>query len=119
MEINLKNIEQKIFMNKEIRALLPELKYIFDQWEMSYRIPGLQMLGKKSIADLLNILQSEHIDRIRNFLKEDIELNKLNHKLVDHYDFNETDEEQLCKFSEYKDFCLYRKSEEIKVTFWR
>lgn len=119
MEINLKNIEQNIFMNKEIRALLPEFKYIFDQWEMSYRIPGLQILGKKSLADLLNALQPIHLDKIRNFLNEEIELNKLNHKVVDHYYFNTTDEEQLCKFSEYKDFCLYRKGDDIQVTFWR
>lgn len=119
MEINLKNIEQIIFMNKEIRAVLPEFRYIFDQWEMSYRIPGLKAMGQKAIVDLLNGLKDEHIVKISSQLNEEIQLNRLNNKLVEHYDCNTGEYGELCRFAEYKDFCLFRKGDQLKITFWR
>jgi len=119
MEINLKNIEQIIFMNKQVRALLPEFRYIFDQWEMSHRIPGLRAMGQKAMLDLLNALKPEHNVKISEILNDEIEVNKLNNKIVEHYDCNVEDYGELCRFADYKDFCLYRKGNNVKITFWR
>lgn len=119
MEINLQNIEQIIFFDKAIQELLPEFRVQFDQWMFSFRIIGLKSHGQKAVLEVLNGLTVEHLKRLEAHFGEPVLMERLNHKLVDHYNFDKDQGDKLCEFTGYKEFCLYRNKDEISVTFWR
>jgi hypothetical protein len=119
MEINLKNIEEIIFFDKQVQHLLPEFRHLFDQWVLAYRNSGLKPLAKSSVFELMNNLDDSHIKKLENYFGKSIFINKLNHKTVDHYHCNMDQSERLCEFSDYQDLCLYRKGNDLNFTFWR
>jgi hypothetical protein len=119
MEINLKNIEEIFFFDKKLQELLPEFRHLFDQWTLSQRAVGLKALGQSSVLELLSKLNDSHKKKIEKYFDKEIFINKLNYKLVDHYDCHIESAEKLCEFSDFKDFCIYRKDNNISITFWR
>ena len=60
--INLQNVEQLIFFNKETYKLFPDSKVYFDQWMLAQRIPSLRSLVKRSVIDFLNSVTDEVIE---------------------------------------------------------
>ena len=119
MEINLRNIEEIIFFDKQIQALLPEFRQQFDQWQLAYRIPGLKAHGQKSVFEVLNTLEERHLKILESYFNEPVLMQRLNHKLVDHYNCKIEDADRLCEFTEYRDFCLHRNNDQLSITFWR
>jgi hypothetical protein len=67
MEINLKNIEEIIFFDKQVQHLLPEFRHLFDQWVLAYRNSGLKPLAKSSVFELMNNLDDSHIKKLENY----------------------------------------------------
>lgn len=120
MEINLRNIEEAIFFDKKAQALLPEFRHLFDQWQLGQRIPGMKTLGQRSVLDLLNSLNEIHIRKLEEYFGDTILVDKLDHRLVAHYEMStEAEDAGLCQFSGYRDFCLTRNGDKINVSFWR
>lgn len=117
MEINLQNIEEIIFYNKKIQSLFPEFKHLFDQWNLSKRIITLQSLGKRTIIDLLNSLNKDHINKLENYFNDKIFLDKINGNTVYNIyaDINNIEN----NFSEFKDFCITRNKDKLGITLWR
>jgi hypothetical protein len=118
MEINLKNIEQQIFFDEKICEKLPEFRHLFDQWRMSKQYPGFGNLGNRSVLDLLNSLEPKHIAILEEYFKTSILLNKIDPHIVRHHE-NGLNTEGLCEFSGYKEFCIYRSKDKMKLSFWR
>jgi len=118
MEINFKNIEDQIFFDEKVHKLFPEFRGLFEQWKVSVQFPGLGTLGKRSVLEFLNALNSDHIKILEKYFGTDIIVNKINHEIVKNH---EADMEnlELCEFSAYKEFSIYRKDGKIKMTFWR
>lgn len=120
MEINLQNIEQLIFYDKNVQSSLPEFRHFFDQWSLGQRIPALNTLAKRSVLDLLNALNEDQIARLEEYFKDTILVDKIDNRLVAHYKTSTNEENnEFCRFSGYRDFCLTRKGDQISVTFWR
>ena len=119
MEINLQNVEEIIFYDKNVQELLPEFRVQFDQWMFSNRIPGLRQHGQKAILEVLNGLTLDHLKRLETHFGESVLMERLNHKLVDHYNCNKDSADRLCEFVGYQEFCLYRNQDELCMTFWR
>ena len=119
MEINLRNIEEIIFFNKDAQAVLPEFRQQFDQWQLAYRIPGLKALGQRSVLEVLNTLEERHLKSLESYFGEPVLMQRLNHKLVDHYNCSIEEANRLCEFTEYKDFCIHRNKDKLSITFWR
>lgn len=119
MEINLKNIEEIIFFDKNVQLLMPEFRHLFDQWRLSHRVSGLGQMAKHSIFELMNSLETVHIEKLEEHFGEKIFINKLNKNLVEHYDCNTEDCNRLCEFSEFIGLALYRNGNDLKFTFWR
>ena len=119
MQINLQNVEQLIFMDRNAQSLLPKFNHLFDQYRLSHFAPGLKSLGQRSVLELLNSLDGSHVAALSEYFGEEVEIQKLSHKIVEHYDFNTEYSGELCRFSGYKEFCLTRHKDEIKASFWR
>lgn len=118
MEINLQNIEEQIFFDKKIHALLPEFRHYFDQWQLSKVYPGFGNLGSRSVVDLLNSIEAKHLRILEEYFGSSILLNKIDPKIVQNFQCS-VDDANLCEFSGYKDFCFFRDKNQMKITFWR
>ena len=118
MEINLKNIEEQILFDENIQKLLPEFRGLFEQWKVSIQFPGLGTLGKRTLLEFLNKLDGKHIKILEEYFGTDVFINKINHEIVKNYE-EDLENLQLCEFSAYKEFSIYRKDGKIKMTFWR
>jgi hypothetical protein len=120
MIINLKNIEELIFYDKKVQLLLPDLRHLFDQWSLGQRFSGMKTLAQRSVLDLLNSLNNEHILKLQEHFGDIIILDKIDNRLVANYSTNvDQFENELCKFTGYRDFCLTRKNNQLEITFWR
>ena len=119
MEINFQNIEETFFLDRKVQDLLPEFKQQFDSWKISQMVPGLKPLAQKSLFEVLNNIDKKQIEKLEKHFGTNVYINKLNNKVVQHYNFNEYSHDELCQFSEYKDFCITANKDGIKATFWR
>lgn len=119
MIINLQNIEEIIFFDKKIQSLFPEFRHLFDQWQLGKRVSEMSNLGQRSIIELLNSLEEKQILKLREYFGDIIIIDKINHKIVEFYDFNLEDENVLCKYTGYRDFCLHRDKDTVNVSLWR
>ena len=119
MEINIQNIEEIIFLDKKAQEHLPEFRYLFDQFNLAHRASGLGQMAKHSAMELLNKIAETHLVRLEEHFGEPVFVNRLNNKLVDHYDCSVDDHGRLCEFSEYGGMALHRNMDELKFTFWR
>lgn len=117
MEINLKNIEEIFFYDKKLQELFPEFRHFFDQWMVGKRVPALTSMAKKSILDLLESIDLKHVEKLEKYFNTKIAIVKLNTKLVKNHQINL--DENICGFTEYKDFCVYRKKDQVFLSFWR
>jgi hypothetical protein len=119
MEINLQNIEEVFFLDKKVQELLPEYRQQFDSWRLAQMASGLRPLAQKSIFDVLNNITNEQINRLIQHFGENVYINKLNERIIEHYNFNVSDSHELCKYSDFKEFCISMNKDQLSVTFWR
>lgn len=117
MEINLKNVEEIIFFDTKMHEILPEFRHFLDQWRLGKTIPALGGLGSKSVLDLLNSLEVDHIKRLEDYFGTSIVVSKLDTNVVKNHSIKVGDD--LCGFTAFKDFCISRNKESISLTFWR
>lgn len=119
MKLNLQNIEDILFMDKKIQRLFPEFRHYFDQWMISKRVPGMQTLGKKTLMDMLNSLDVEHLNKLEEYFNDKIILEKIDYHIVKNKVFTLDNMPEWCEFNDYIDFCITRNKEDAKITFWR
>lgn len=117
MRINLKNVEEIIFFDKNVHKILPEFRHFFDQWNLGNITSALSNLASKSVFDLLNSLKEEQIKKLEVYFGTSVVVEKLEHGIVKHISINTND--SLCGFTEFKDFCLARNKDKVFLTFWR
>jgi len=80
--INLKNIEELVFSDRELAKLFPAKKHLFDQWAMGQQHSALKTLGQRSVLQFLNGLKDDDIKIFEEYFQENIEVRKLDHKIV-------------------------------------
>ena len=119
MEINFQNIEETFFLDLKIQELLPEFQQQFDSWRIAQMIPGLKPLSQKSVLEVLNNLNKSHLEKISKHFGQQVYVSRLNNKLTKHYNFTLNHHEDLCQYSEFREFCITANKDKIGVTFWR
>jgi|APGre2960657404_1045060.scaffolds.fasta_scaffold01054_5 hypothetical protein len=119
MEINFQNIEEMFFLDKNVRELLPEFRNDFDSWRISQMSPGLRQLGQKSLMNVLNGLEKEQLQRLTDHFGKQVFVGRLNANIVEHYNFTNEQHDDLCKYTEFKDFCITMNKDGVVATFWR
>lgn len=118
--INFNSAENLIFENKKAQEILPNFRFLFNQWAMGKQMPSLKFLCKRSILDLINSLTDEDIKLLEGFFGEKIEVKKLEYNIV---------KTLTCKISELSyelerlewkgNFSMYRKNDIVYLLFWR
>lgn len=120
MKINLSNVEEVIFRDREVQKLLPEFAPNFDQWRLAQRVPGLKQMGKRAVIDILKAMSGEHIEKLENYFQDSIILDSIDERIVVNKSAPlELLEKELCEISGFQDFCLYRDQDQVHISFWR
>jgi hypothetical protein len=119
MELNLQNIEELIFYDKKVQRLLPEFRHLFDQWRLGKQVPGMQAIGKRSVFDLLNGLEPYHVQKLEEYFAAKIILDKIDYSIIVHYEGGLEEPAELCRYSNFKEFCVYRDADNFYISFWR
>jgi len=120
--INLQNVEELIFFNKETYELFPDSKVYFDQWMLAQRIPSLRSLGKRSVIDFLNSITDEGIERLESYFEDSITLELIDYHIVKTHSFNVEDMEKELNSTPtagYNNFNVSRNKNIVNITFWR
>jgi hypothetical protein len=120
MRINIQNVEELIFQNKEIWQKMPDLMYLRDQWRMSNMTPMLRAMGKKSLLEFLRVAKESHEDIISEHFQTMVTIDKIERHIVKNVEFSVDDEDLNFDSHEiYTAFSTYRKGDKIYMTFWR
>jgi len=119
MEINFKNVEDIIFMDRTVQAVLPWFKHLFDQYNLSFIVSGMKSLGQRSVFELLNSLDARSVEALMAHFGDTVVVSKLSDKVADSYQFEAENAGSICEYSGYKDLCITRTGDLIKASFWR
>lgn len=119
MKINLKNIEELIFYDRKLHKFFPEFQHFFSQWQLGQSIPSLKNLSKRSVIECLNSLESKHLKILEEYFKEQVLIDKIDDNIIATHENCIQNVEELCKFSNFQDFCITRDHNNYKITFWR
>ena len=120
--INLQNVEELIFFDKETYELFPDSKVYFDQWMLAQRIPSLRSLGKRSVIDFLNSVTDEGIERLESYFEDSVTLELIDYHIVKTHSFNVEDVEEKLNYTStvgYNNFNVSRNKNIVNITFWR
>ena len=120
MEINIQNVEELIFQNKEIWRKMPDLIHLRDQWRISRMTPMLRAMGKKCILDFLRMAKNQHEDIISEHFGTHVTIDKIERHLVHNTDFLvEDDNVDFELHDNFTAFSTFRKEGKVRITFWR
>jgi len=119
--LNLDNVEELVFRNKEVRKLLPEFRPMFDQWKLSQMLPSLKNMGRRSVLDFLNSVESSHEKILASFFGDEVTVDRMNYNIVSNQVFSlDFAEENLNDGDErFPNFSLDRDRERIYIVWWR
>lgn len=119
MEINLYNLEDKIFSNSELQKKLSDFKEIFDQWKFAKRIGGMASRIKEMEMNLLNSIEQKHIDILSQHFGSNVILKRINNNITKSFCFSLSDCEVPVEAKEYREFCVHRGKDDFNLTLWR
>ncbi|MHA2046003.1 MAG: hypothetical protein ACW99G_14520 [Candidatus Thorarchaeota archaeon] len=117
LNINLQNIEELVFLDRNLQREIPECKPLFDQWKLAQMTPSLKSMGKRAKLDLLNRL-SEFEEILSGYFKTSITIDKLDYHIVKNLEFA-IDDVQITDTEGYLDFSVSRIGEHLYISFWR
>jgi len=120
MEITLYNIREKIFSDSEAQKKLYYFKQIFDQWNISYSVGGMESRLKSMELELLNSLDNEHIEIIKeHFNVSEVTIRKISNNLSKNYKISKDSDNLPKEIIEYREFCVSITKDDIYLTLWR
>lgn len=118
--INLRNIEEFIFKNKQLKLKFPEFKAYFDQWNLAQQHSSLKSIGKQAIIDLLNNLNDSHIKIMQEYFNVSVTIDKLSNRIVKNFQCDvENLETELNKLNDFAQVCAYRQGNQVYISMWR
>jgi len=117
--INLKNIEELIFNNKEVRFLLNDFSYIFDQWFLSQRVSFLRTMRLQSLIDLINALNEQHLEKLKEYFGDTIIIDRIDYNITKHVTFNLNSDIASKLSNDITNFTISRNKDHLYLTSWR
>lgn len=118
--LNLKNIEDIVFKNNQLKSKLQKHSNIFSNWHLAYSHQSLRYIRNESLYALLRSLDTSDLAIIKEYTGLDIELDINIYKTVVNINSNlDYLEFELPLDFNYVDLCVYRKKNEVSVTLWK
>lgn len=117
MTLNFDNVEEFIFLNKNVQKLLPEHKNIFGQWALGKQVPSLNFLSQKALAILLDSLSIEQIKILEDYFQDNILVETIAYSSVKNFEFGLSENLNIDALS--NNFCITRDDDKLYMTFIR
>lgn len=119
--VNLENVEELILKNNDLVNSLPDLRYLVDQWLLTYRIPFMRNLKKKTLINFLNAIEEKHLKILQEYLGDSLAIYKINSDIVKNISFpvNIDIADYLDNEYNFSYYCISRDENKVYLTFWR
>ncbi|MCK9458568.1 MAG: hypothetical protein M0R80_02930 [Proteobacteria bacterium] len=115
--INFNNVENLVFYNEKVQALLPEFIHLFNSWKFAVKNPSFRSLGKRSIADFLNHLTEDNIEVLTKYFGDKIQIDRIDYHIVKNSEYSVDTTEVLQ--DAFSNIVLFRKNNHLYVSSWR
>ena len=119
--LNLHNVEELIFYDKNIQIHFPEFRSLFDQWRLAQMSPALRSLGKRSVIDFMNSLDDTDVEILQGYFDTKVTITKLEYNIVKNLKFP-----ILSNFGTELDLAVgftnittYRDKNYVYISMWR
>lgn len=119
MEINLYNVEEKIFSNSELQKKLPDFKEVFDQWKFAKMVGGMASKLREMEISFINAIDQRHVDVLNTHFECVVIVKKINNNITKSFQFSIHDCEIPIETKEYREFCVSRGKDGFNLTLWR
>lgn len=119
--LNFANVQELVFKNPDIHALLPECRDRFQQWKLGQSIPSLRPIAQKAFLDFLNNLTPEQIKILENYFKDTVEVERLDYTLIKNYKVSVSESEDwIQKIGDLDgEIVLYRDADTVYISVWK
>jgi hypothetical protein len=120
LTINLQNVEELVFYNKALQQALPEFYNTFQTWNLGKRLAALRHLCQKAIFEFFDGLTDEHILKLEEHFKTEVEVVRADPHLVKSGTFDlDCSQCELNEFGGYENWFVCRDADKLYITFWR
>ena len=120
MELNIHNVEELVFYDRNCQRLVPEFRHLFDQWKLAKYSPALRPIGKQAMHDFLDNLTSDHLSVLGEYFGDVVTKFNLDCHIVRNYTFDLSEaEEKLNSLDGYANFSTSRMGDRVYICFWR
>lgn len=118
MKINIKNVQEKIFSDRQLQLQLNEFGHYFNVWRISKAMPSFKHQGTQAVIDLLNNLNERHVKILEEYFQTEVTICKLDEKTVKNYSYSLDKAETLLDPKEhFTELALYRSADHLYVSF--
>ena len=122
MLLNIYNVDDLIFLDKQIQKELSHLKPLFDQWLMGTKVPALRFLAQKSRLEMLEQLDTDKNRAIlASYFNESTLVQPMDYRIVKNYKIPVSEVETTLNAMtwEVKNFSAVRDAEYVYLSIWR
>ena len=123
LDLNLTNIEELVFYDREVQKLLPDTFFsVFEQWRIAKRLPMLSSVGKQAVLDFLNTVTDQEIETLELYFGQKINVEKLNYSVSINIKVPLSKESEICNQLcdiNFNYFSTWRDEEYLYISFWR
>jgi phosphopantetheinyl transferase (holo-ACP synthase) len=119
--ITFQNVEKLVFMDSELKKLLPNFKTIFYNWAIAQKESSLKPMAQKMLIDFVNKVSKEDISVLSDYFHEEVKVEKIDANVVNHMEISIYDAENyLNSQTILKEALLaYREGEQLYLSVWR
>lgn len=119
MKINILNVENLIFYDKEVWKLMPDLIHLRDQWRVSKMSPMLRAMGKKALNDFL--LQAKKYEKtLSERFGKNVTIDRIENRVVKNIEFSVNEEfPDIDPEIDFSGISTHREGDKVFLTFWR
>lgn len=119
--ITFQNVEKLVFMDSELKKLLPNFKTAFNNWALAQKESGLRPLAQKMLLDFVNEISQTDISILSDYFHEEVKVEKIDANVVNNMEISIYDAESyLNSQTILKEALLaYREDEQLYISMWR
>lgn len=120
LTLNLQNVEELVFFNRQLQQTLPEFYNTFQTWNLGKRVSALKHLCQKAIFDFFDGLTEEHLEKLEEHFKTEVKVVKTDPHLVKSDTFDlDCAQCELNEFDGYENWFVWRDADRLYISTWR
>ena len=119
LNLNLTNVEELVFYDRNIQAKLPDFSNLFNVWTFSLRA-GFGPIGKKAVMDFLNGLKENHLEILEKYFNDTITVERSDYHIVRNQQVAlDNAEVGLNLIQGFPNISIHRDENHLYLSYWR